>query len=176
MNKRFLQFVIAGSILGFLIYNRQKVVDTVTAAIAGWKNVGSGPQWVPYINDVENQYGLPLDMLAAIAYRESYHFRESVIRGTEPSSDGLSLGIVQLRTLYYPSLVGPGVPVPYTDQNVMDQINTAAQVLAANYSALGTWPATIASFNQGLQGVKTHGITSTAYVAEVLGNAPAANV
>ncbi len=140
----------------------------------GWKNAGSGPTWVPILNDAENQYGLPPDILAATAFQES-GFVENVIRGLEPSSDGLSLGMMQLETRYYPSLVGPAVPVPYTDQNVSDQINQAAQVFHDNFAVLQSWPATIAAYNQGLSGVQHNGITSTKYVRNVLGNAPAAN-
>ena len=153
----------------------QGAASQVTAAVAGWKNAGSGPTWVPVLNQAEQQYGLPADMLAAIAYQES-SFIENVIRGITPSSDGLSLGIMQLQTQYYPSLVGPNVPVPYTDQNVTDQIAQAAQVLASNFSQLNSWEDTIASWNQGLSGVQNNGITSTQYVANIIANAPAAAV
>lgn len=152
----------------------QNFTSDIQAVTMGWKNAGSGPSWVPILNAAESQYGLPQDMLAAVAYQES-GFIENVIRGITPSSDGLSLGIMQLQTQYYPNWVGPGVPIPYTDQNVSDQINEAAQVFASNYSALGAWPATIAAWNQGLTGVERNGITSTRYVANILGNAPAAS-
>jgi hypothetical protein len=147
----------------------------VQSVILGWKNSGSGPTWVPVLNQYEQQYNLPIDILAAVAYQESA-FIESVIRGLRPSSDGLSLGIMQLQTQFYPDLVGPTVPVPYTDQNVSDQINRAAQEFNTNYSALGSWPATIAAWNQGLSGVERNGITSTSYVAKIVANAPAASV
>ena len=140
----------------------------------GWKNAVSGPTWVPILNEAEVSYGLPQDILAATAFQEC-SFIENIIRGLTPSSDGLSLGIMQLQTQYYPSLVGPGVPVPYTDQNVSDQISQAGQVFAQNYAALQDWPATIAAWNQGLTGVQRNGITSVAYVDKILSNAPAAN-
>lgn len=175
-------FLLGGGALYYLAQNNfdpNAAVDSASsdlqAVVMGWKNAGSGPTWVPVLNAAELQYGLPTDMLAAMAYQES-GFIEAVIRGTRPSSDGLSLGIMQLQTLYYPSLVGPGVPVPYTDQEVTDQITEAASVCASNYAALGAWPETIAAYNQGLTGVQTNGITSTGYVNNVLGNAPAANV
>ena len=169
--------------IAWYVYENEPQVQTavqtagsqVTAAVAGWKNAGSGPAWVPVLNQAEQQYGLPADMLAAIAYQEC-SFVENIIRGITPSSDGLSLGIMQLQTQYYPSLVGPSVPVPYTDQNVTDQIAEAAQVLASNFQTLGSWEETIASYNQGLSGVQTNGITSTQYVQNVIANAPAAAV
>jgi hypothetical protein len=152
----------------------QSATSDIQAVFMGWKNAGSGPQWVPVLNQAESAYGLPADCLAAVAYQEC-SFIENVIRGLTPSSDGLSLGIMQLQTQYYPSLVGPGVPVPYTDQNVSDQISQAGQVFASNYAVLQDWPATIAAWNQGLSGVQTNGITSTSYVAKILANAPAAS-
>jgi Transglycosylase SLT domain len=152
----------------------QQAGSDMTAAVLGWKQAGSGPTWVPVLNAAEQQYRLPADMLAAIAFQES-SFVENIIRGLTPSSDGLSLGIMQLQTQYYPSLVGPGVPVPYQDSDVQNQIAEAAQVCASNYAALGSWPETVAAWNQGLSGVQNNGITSTTYVAKILANAPAAN-
>lgn len=169
--------------LAYYLYKTQPQVGTavqgaasmITAATVGWKNAGSGPTWVPILNQAEASYGLPQDMLAAVAFKES-SFIENVIRGLTPSSDGLSLGIMQLQTQYYPNLVGPSVLVPYTDQNVSDQISQAGQVFADNYAALGSWEQTIAAWNQGLTGVQTNGITSTSYVANIIANAPAASV
>lgn len=151
----------------------QAAASDVEAATMGWKNAGSGPTWIPILNQAEAQYGLPADILAATAYQES-SFIENVIRGLTPSSDGLSLGILQLQTQYFPLLVGPSVPVPYTDQNVSDQINAAAQVFATNYETLGNWEQTIAAYNQGLAGVQRNGITSVSYVQNIVANAPSA--
>jgi hypothetical protein len=152
--------------------NSPGVGTNLMAAVQGWQNVGSGPTWVPYLNQVEQSMGFPQDILAATAFQES-SFNEGVIRGTTPSSDGLSLGIMQLQTQYYPSVQ---VAVPFQDSDVEQQIQDAANTFQTNYAALGSWPATIAAFNQGLAGVQKNGITSTKYVANVLGNAPAANV
>lgn len=183
MNNRQLLILLLGGTAAYYLYQQngdpvaayQNAESDVTAAIAGWKSAGSGPTWVPILNECEQAYGLPQDMLAAVAYQEC-SFIENVIRGLTPSSDGLSLGIMQLQTRYYPSLVGPSVPVPYTDQNVSDQINEAGQVFASNYAVLGSWEATIAAWNQGLAGVQQNGITSTRYVANIVANAPAAAV
>lgn len=180
--QKIILLAVLGGIAWYVYENEPQVQSAVqvgtaqvTAAVAGWKNAGSGPTWVPVLNQAEVQYGLPTDMLAAIAFVES-SFAEANIRGLAPSSDGLSLGIMQLTIANYPSLVGPNVPVPYTDQNVEDQITEAASVLSANFSVLNSWEATIASYNQGLTGVVNNGITSTAYVQKVIGIAPAAAV
>lgn len=180
--QKIILLAVLGGIAWYVYENEpqvQSAVQTgaaqVTAAVAGWKNAGSGPTWVPVLNQAEQQYGLPTDMLAAIAFVES-SFAEANIRGIAPSSDGLSLGIMQLQTQYYPALVGPDVQVPYTDQNVTDQINEAASVLAQNWGTLNSWEGTIASYNQGLTSVQDNGITATAYVQKVIALAPAAAV
>jgi membrane-bound lytic murein transglycosylase MltF len=164
--------------VAYIVYNQGSVTDEVeqaesdvTATLYGWKAAGSGPVWVPYLNQVEQQFGFPADILAATAYQES-SFKEGVIRGTTPSSDGLSLGIMQLQTKYYPSVQ---VATPFTDADVEQQIQDAATTFQTNYAALGSWPETIAAYNQGLSGVQNNGITSTQYVANILANAPAAN-
>lgn len=186
-NKKALLFLLFGGAAAYYWYenygpgsggsgsNSPGIGTQMLAAVAGWQNVGSGPTWVPYINSVEEQYGFPQNILAAVAYQES-SFIEAVIRGTQPSSDGLSLGIMQLQTQYYPDLVGPAVAVPYQDSDVQNQINEAASVFQSNYAALNSWPQTIAAWNQGLSGVQNNGITSTSYVNNILANAPAANV
>ena len=151
--------------------NSPGVITQVQAAVTGWQNVGSGPTWVPVLNQVESDFGFPANILAATAFQES-SFKEGVIRGTTPSSDGLSLGIMQLQTKYYPSV---DVAVPFTDDDVNQQIQDAATTFQTNYAALGSWPETIAAYNQGLSGVQTNGITSVSYVSKILANAPAAN-
>lgn len=178
--KKLMLLTIGGVAVYYLVQNQgnpttawQALSSDVTAALNGWKAAGSGPQWVPVLNAYEAQYGLPADLLAATAYQES-SFIENVIRGITPSSDGLSLGIMQLQTQFYPALVGPSVPVPYSDAAVTAQIAQAAQVFASNYRALGSWPAAVAAWNQGLSGVQSNGITSVAYVNDIIANAPAA--
>lgn len=181
MADRRIFWVLLGGLGIWYVINNQTDVETAAQAAAsdleaatmGWKSAGSGPTWVPILNEAERQYGLAADVLAATAYQES-SFIENVIRGLKKSSDGLSLGMMQLQTQFFPSLVGPSIAVPYTDQNVSDQINAAAQVFATNYASLQSWPETIAAYNQGLSGVERNGIISADYVANVLANAPAA--
>ena len=152
--------------------NSPGIGTQIMAAVSGYKNVNDGPIWVPVLNAAEAQFNLPADILCATAFQES-SFLTNVINGTQPSSDGLSLGIMQLQTAYYPSV---NVAVPFSQADVEQQIQDAAQTFATNYAALGSWPETIAAFNQGLNGVQTNGITSTSYVAKILANCPAANV
>jgi hypothetical protein len=134
-----------------------------------WHQINSGPAWVKLLHHVENQYGFPHDMLAAIAFVES-SFEEGVIRGLVPSSDGLSLGLMQLETEYYPSV---RVPVPFKDDDIYFQIMEAAQTMRTNYAALRAWPLAIAAYNAGLSAVE-RGARDEPYVAKVLTYAPAA--
>ncbi len=148
-------------------------MNNAAAMVMDYKSVGSGPVWVPVLNQVETNFGFPQDLLCAVAFTES-SFSESVIRGETPSSDGLSLGIMQLQTAFYQSV---NVPVPFTDIDVQNQIMDAANTFQTNYTALGSWPLAIAAYNAGLHAIQTAGsITNPSYVAKVLANAPAANV
>lgn len=173
-----------GGVAIYYIYSNQKQVGTalqtigasVTAAVAGWKNAGSGPTWVPVLNAAEVANSLPTDMLAALAYQES-SFIENVIRGLQPSSAG-AMGMMQLMPQYYPDQVGPAVATPYTDDNVNAQINTAAQTLASNYATLGSWELAVAAYNAGVGAVQNAGGIpqngqTPAYVAGIEANAPA---
>lgn len=154
----------------------QGAESDVTAAIAGWKNAGQGPTWVPILNAAESQYGLPQDLLAALAYQES-SFIENVIRGIKTSSAG-ALGMMQLMPQYYPSV---NVPKPFQDSDVEAQITDAATTLLTNYASTQSWPLAIAAYNAGLGAVQNAGGIpqngqTPAYVAGILSNAPAAAV
>jgi soluble lytic murein transglycosylase-like protein len=135
-----------------------------------WHQVNSGPAWIKLLHHVENQYGFPHDLLAAIAFVES-SFDEGVIRGLVPSSDGLSLGLMQLEKEFYSSV---RVPAPFTDFNVYSQIIDAATTMETNHSVLHTWPLAIAAYNAGLTAVQD-GFLDQVYVAKVLKYAPEAD-
>ena len=145
------------------------------AAVAGWQNVNEGPTWVPVLNQVEQQYGFPSNLLAAMAYQES-SFLQNVIDGSTPSSAG-ALGLMQLMPAYYTSVQ---VPVPFSACDTNNQIQQAAQTMQTNYAALNSWPLAIAAYNAGLSavqgagGIPQNGQTPN-YVAGILANAPAAN-
>jgi peptidoglycan DL-endopeptidase CwlO len=148
------------------------ITDSITAAIAGWKNVGSGAQWIPYLNQAEDQYGLPADLLARIAYQES-RFRDDIIRGTKVSPAG-ALGLMQMMPAYFQSV---NVPRPYTDTDVVNQIDEAARLMVANFQSTKSWPLAIAAYNAGLGNVKKYaGIPPFAetqnYVAQVTADVP----
>lgn len=174
-------FVVLGvAVIGYLYTQRQSVSDlastvgdTVTAAITGWKSVGSAPNWLPYLNNAEATYGLPQDLLARMAYQES-RFREEIIRGTKASPVG-ALGILQMMPQYF---VTVGNPRPYTDASVLAQIDEAAQQVQSLYHSTGDWSLTLAAYNAGLGNVKKYGgippFTETKnYVAQITADVPA---
>lgn len=144
------------------------IMETVTP----WKSAGSGPQWVPELNAVEQQFGIPTDLLARVAYQES-RFREDVIRGTTASGAG-ALGMMQLMPQYFPSV---NVPRPYTDADVRNQITAAAQQLSRLYGQFGDWSLALAAYNAGAGNVEKYGgippfPETQNYVAQITADVP----
>lgn len=128
------------------------VADTVIATVAGWKSVQQGAVWLPYLNRAEDVHGLPADLLARIAYEES-HFREEIIRGTKKSSAG-AVGIMQLEPAYYPSAKAG---IPFTDDDVRNQIDDAAVEMVHLYGRFSQWDLAIAAYNAGEGNVHKYG-------------------
>jgi soluble lytic murein transglycosylase-like protein len=122
----------------------QAGADIVTATVSGWKAVEQGPHWVPVLNTAEAQYGIPTDLLARIAYQES-HFRPDIISGETASPAG-ALGLMQMLPRYFGSV---NRVVPFNEQDTLDQINEAAQLLAALYAHFQDWGLAIAAYNDG---------------------------
>lgn len=144
-----------------------------TLGITSWKNVAQGSTWVPVLNAAEQQYGLPQDLLARVAYQES-HFRESIIRGTQASPAG-ALGIMQLMPEYFSTV---RVPIPFSDSDVRAQIDQAAGQLQSLYGEFGDWQLALAAYNAGAGNVRKYGgippFTETQnYVAQITADVPA---
>lgn len=171
----------AGALAGLLYSQRATVsqavqsgVDDVTAVISGWKQVQTGPAWVPYINSIEAQYGIPADLLARMAYQES-HFRPDVIAGDTASSAG-ALGIMQMMPQYFSSV---NVPRPYTVGDVEAQIREAAGELVRLMNYYNDWGLAVAAYNDG-QGNVNQYVAGTRplpdetieYVSAVLADVP----
>jgi soluble lytic murein transglycosylase-like protein len=148
------------------------IVTAVESSVVGWKNVGSAADWLPTIAQAEQQHGLPTDLLARMAYQES-HFREEIIRGTKASPAG-ALGILQLMPQYFRSV---NTPTPFTDADVRNQIDEAAQQMQSLYSQFSDWSLALAAYNAGAGNVrKYNGIppfTETQnYVAQITADVP----
>lgn len=150
--------------------------DAIVSSTVGWKNAGDGPVWIPALNAAEAQYGIPADLLARVAYQES-HFRRDIITGALASPAG-ALGMMQLMPQYFTSV---RVPRPFSPDDTNAQILEAAQLLASNFRALGTWPLAVAAYNAGVSTVKNNSASAanqaaTAnYVAQIIADIPAAN-
>lgn len=151
-------------------------VDTVQAAISGWASVQQGPVWVPVINQAENQFGIPANLLARMAYQES-SFRPAYIDGTEDSSAG-ALGILQLMPQYFSTV---RVPVPFSPADTVAQIQQAAQLLASLYQHYQDWGLAVGAYNDGqgnmdayVAGTRALPQQTLNYVAQVLADVPIA--
>ena len=148
--------------------------DTVTAALAGWKSVQDGPVWVPILNAAEQQYNLPTDLLARIAYQES-HFRPDIITGATVSPAG-ALGLMQLMPQYFKTVQ---VPRPYSADDTSAQINEAAQLLSNLYNQFQDWGLAVAAYNDGagniqafISGTKAMPAETQTYVSNILADVP----
>ncbi len=168
--------------LAWLLYSQrasvsqavQSGVDDVTAVVSGWKQVQTGPAWVPYINAIEAQYGIPTDLLARMAYQES-HFRPDVITG-EQASDAGALGIMQLMPQYFATV---RVMRPYTVGDVEAQIREAAGELVRLMNYYNDWGLAVAAYNDGegnvnkyLAGTRSLPNETIDYVSAVLADVP----
>lgn len=183
-NKNTLWWLLGGSVLAYLIYNRQSVQniaqageDTVTAALTGWESVQQGPYWVPIISSIEQVFSIPPGLLSRIAYQES-HFRPDVIAGTTKSGVG-ALGMMQLMPQYFTSVQRP---IPFTDADTVDQINEAAHLLQGLYNHYGDWGLAVAAYNDGqgnidqyMAGNRALPDETATYVTDVLADVPVAS-
>ncbi len=178
-NTKILLLALAGAVGYYLYTNQAQVADTaedvgddIVKALAGWKNVNEGPTWVPYLNSVEQQYGIPADLLARVAYQES-SFRQSIIDGTKASPAG-ALGMMQLLPQYFTSV---NVPRPYTATDTQQQIDEAARNLLTQFNTFADWQLALAAYNAGAGNVKKYaGIPpfpeTQAYVADITADVP----
>lgn len=175
-----LLLLLGGAVIVYVAANQSAIVsdaqdagDAIMSDLVGWKKVNMGPQWVPYLNAVEQQYSLPADLLARVAYQES-SFRQGVIDGTTASSAG-ALGIMQMMPQYFTSV---GVPRPYTATDTQNQIQEAARQLVSLFNSTGDWQLVLAAYNAGLGNVQKYaGIPpfpeTENYVQEITADVPA---
>jgi soluble lytic murein transglycosylase-like protein len=153
-------------------------------ALAAWQRSANGQKWKPYLDAAGEKYGLPADLVARLSAQESIYFDQDVIDGTRPSPAG-ALGIMQLMPRYFSTVRRP---VPFTDQDTIDQIDEGAQQLATLYRQLSPlaaqtgqniWALVLAGYNAGAQAVKNAGGVppydeTQNYVAKILADVPAA--
>lgn len=150
-------------------------------ALNYWQQSDNARKWAPFLAAAEVASGMPTNLLARQAYAES-GYRQSVIDGTEPSPAG-ALGILQLMPQYFDTVQRP---VPFSDQDTVDQINQAAAQMAQLYRQLlplasssgsNPWALALAGYNAGAGNVKKYGgippfAETQNYVAGILADVP----
>lgn len=105
----------------------------VSAFPANWLTAPPAPTYVPYINQVESEYGLPTNLLCAVAYQESAFNPDAV------NSASGATGMFQLMPADYPN----------AGQSWQADAVTAAQALVSYQSQFGSWAGALAAYNWG---------------------------
>lgn len=144
------------------------------AVMSAWMSSQNAQKWSTALSSAESQYGLPSGLLSRIAWQES-RFIQGVIDGTQASSAG-ALGMMQLMPQFFSTVQRP---VPFSDQDTLDQINQAAQLLASLYAHFGDWTDAVAAYNAGqgtidqvLAGTTPLPTETANYIASIAGDLP----
>lgn len=107
-----------------------------------WKVGGEG--WLSALAAAEASHGLPVDLLARMAFQEC-SWRQGVIDGTIVSPAG-ALGILQLMPRFFTTV---RVPVPFASTDTLLQIAEAVTLLAALHRTFNDWQVALAAYNWG---------------------------
>lgn len=138
MKNRDMWLLLGLGVLAYLVYatatGQQWTANIASAVVpTAWLTLGQAPNYVPYINQIEQQYGLPQNLLAAVAFQES-SFDPSAVN----SSSG-AVGMFQMLPKYFP---GAG-------QNWQTDAVTAAKYLVQLFNQFGDWQSALAAYNWG---------------------------
>jgi membrane-bound lytic murein transglycosylase D len=98
---------------------------------SNWLSYGAA--YVPELNAVEQQYGLPANLLCAVAYAES-GFNPAAVNASSGAT-----GMFQLLPTYYPD----------AGASWQDDAVSAAQALSSYYQSTGNWQDALAAYNWG---------------------------
>jgi len=93
--------------------------------------------YLPALNAAETQYRIPQNLLVRIAWQES-RFRPEVISGEVKSAAG-AVGMMQLLPKYFPD----------AGQSILNDIQTAAILMAGLYKRFQDWQLAVAAYNWG---------------------------
>lgn len=142
--------------------------------MTAWTNSSNGRKWAPFLQQIEDAYGIPEGLLSRIAYQES-HFRTEIINGTQPSPAG-ALGIMQLMPQYFTSVQRS---TPFSDTDTQDQIREAANFLTQLFTHFQDWTLATAAYNAGqgtinqvLNGTLTLPAETAQYIAQISADLP----
>lgn len=113
------------------------------------KNLPGNAAYVERCREVEQQRGIPADMLVRLAYQES-RFRNDIITGAVVSSAGAK-GMFQLMPIHW----------KYVDPvDWYAAADYAGGELARLYRRFGTWALALAAYNWGEGNLQKYGIAS----------------
>ncbi len=123
--------------------------------------------WLPSLHAAEIRHGIPTNLLARLAFEES-SFRSAVINGTVRSPVG-AIGLMQLMPEFFKN----------AGRSTLDDIESAAELLANLYHRFHDWQTAVAAYNCGggymdevLKGEKTMPVETRNYVAQIFADVP----
>jgi soluble lytic murein transglycosylase-like protein len=117
-----------------------------------WKHDGAGDFWIPFLAEAELDNAIPAGLLQRLAWQESDHFAEDVIRGKRASPAG-ALGIMQMMPRYFPLVTAP---TPFSDAAVERQISKAAWHLRWLFDQVHSWELAVGAYNCGLGAISRY--------------------
>lgn len=160
--------------LEFITVTAEKIGSSVRDAVDGL--LGEWTRKIPealrgIFSSSAAQYGLPVGLLEAVAYRES-RFRQDIIDGRTRSSAG-AVGIMQIIPRWHPEVGEAGALDPQR------AIPYAAKYLQQLQRQFGSWELALAAYNWGPGNlakwqagtIKNWPAETRAYVAEITRNA-----
>jgi soluble lytic murein transglycosylase-like protein len=160
--------------LEFITVTAEKLGESMRSAVDGL--LGEWTRKIPealrgIFSSSAAQYGLPVGVLEAVAYRES-RFRQDIIDGRTRSSAG-AVGIMQIIPRWHPEVGEAGALDPQR------AIPYAAKYLQQLQRQFGAWELALAAYNWGPGNlakwqagtIKNWPAETRAYVAEITRNA-----
>jgi soluble lytic murein transglycosylase-like protein len=160
--------------LEFITVTAEKLGESMRSAVDGL--LGEWTRKIPealrgIFSSSAAQYGLPVGLLEAVAYRES-RFRQDIIDGRTRSSAG-AVGIMQIIPRWHPEVGEAGALDPQR------AIPYAAKYLQQLQRQFGSWELALAAYNWGPGNlakwqagtIKNWPAETRAYVAEITRNA-----
>lgn len=131
-----------------------------------WKQLPNAAQYLPSLAAAEDQFAIPRDLLARVAYQES-RWRDDIVSGEFISSAGC-VGLMQLNPKFFPGV----------GKDWRADVLTAARELVRLHSVFHDWHLAVAAYNWG-QGNLQHYLAgeihalpaeTASYVAKVFGD------